>query len=89
MWAHASASSPPAMLSLQSKHGARRFGAGLLSNRACDRRGEVMRYLVAAIIFSVFYLLRALFVAGQPETLGCDTARDLLGWLACAARWIG
>ena len=42
-----------------------------------------MRYLVAAIIFSVFYLLRALLVAGQPETLGCDTARDLLGWQQC------
>lgn len=45
MWrvrAHASASSPPALLSLQSEHGARRFGAGLLLNPACDRRGAVM-----------------------------------------------
>ena len=46
MRAHASASSPPALLSLQSEHGARRFGAGMLLNRACDRRGEVMRTLV-------------------------------------------
>lgn len=42
-----------------------------------------MRYLIAVIIFAVLHLVQAIYVAGQPETLGCDTVRDLLGWQRC------
>lgn len=41
------------------------------------------RFLIAAAIWIVFRLWETWVFAGAPKTLGCDVARDLLGWEQC------
>ena len=40
-------------------------------------------YLIGLVVLASLYMGQVWFLSGQPATLGCDTARDLLGWEQC------